>query len=120
MSLVPDLRDKLQGQANFVNPGVLQYNTGLDAKITPELTGILNLSFIQFDKVAVLESVLHQNDLGHNVGFDYSAAFRYRPLLIDNVIVIGGFSVLSPGNGFRDIYQAKTLFSSFLNLTLTY
>jgi hypothetical protein len=120
LSLVPDLRDKLQGQANFVNPGILQYNTGLDAKITPELTGILNLSFIQFDKVAVLESVLHQNDLGHNVGFDYSAAFRYRPLLIDNVIVIGGFSVLSPGNGFRDIYQAKTLFSSFLNLTLTY
>jgi hypothetical protein len=120
MSLVPDLRDKLQGQANFVNPGVLQYNTGLDAKITPELTGILNLSFIQFDKVAVLESILHQNDLGHNVGFDYSIAFRYRPLLIDNIIFTGGFSVLSPGNGFRDIYQAKTLFSSFMNLTLVY
>ena len=103
-----------------MNPGVLQYNAGLDAKVTPELMGILNLSFIQFDKVAVLESILHQNDLGHNVGLDYSIAFRYRPLLIDNVIVVGGFSVLSPGSGFRDIYQSNTLFSSFLNLTLTY
>ena len=120
MSLVPDLRDKLQGQANFVNPGILQYNTGLDAKITPELTAFLNLSYIQFDKVAVLESILHQNNLGHDVGFDYSIAFRYRPLLIDNVIFTGGFSVLTPSSGFRDIYQAKTLFSSFMNLTLTY
>ena len=120
LSLVPDLRDKLQGQANFVNPGVLQYNAGVDAKITPELTLIFNLSYIQFDKVAVLESILHQNNLGHDVGFDYSAAFRYRPLLIDNVILTGGFSVLTPSSGFRDIYQAKTLFSSFMNLTLVY
>ncbi len=120
LSLVPDLRDKLQGQANFVNPGVFQYNTGLDAKLTPKLMAILNVNYIQFDKVAVLESILHQNNLSHDVGFDYSIALRYRPLLIDNIIFTGGFSVLTPGHGFRDIYQANTLFSSFMNLTLTY
>ena len=120
LSLVPDLRDKLQGQANFVNPGVFQYNAGIDAKLTPELMTFLNLSYIQFDKVAVLESVLHQNNLGHDVGFDYSAAFRYRPFLIDNVIVTGAFSVLTPSSGFRDIFQARTLFSSVMGLTLTY
>jgi hypothetical protein len=120
LSLVPDLRDKLQGQANFVNPGVFQYNTGLDAKLTPKLTAIFNVNYIQFDKVAVLESILHQNNLSHDVGFDYSIAFRYRPLLIDNIIFTGGFSVLTPGHGFRDIYQANTLFSSFMDLTLTY
>lgn len=120
LSLVPDLRDKLQGQANFVNPGVFQYNAGLDAKLTPKLTAIFNVNYIQFDKVAVLESILHQNNLSHDVGFDYSIALRYRPLLIDNIIFTGGFSVLTPGHGFRDIYQANTLFSSFMNLTLTY
>ena len=120
LSLVPDLRDKLQGQANFVNPGIFQYNAGVDAKLTPELMTFLNLSYIQFDKVAVLESVLHQNNLGHDVGFDYSAAFRYRPFLIDNVIVTGAFSVLTPSSGFRDIFQARTLFSSVMGLTLTY
>jgi hypothetical protein len=118
--LVPDLRDKLQGQANFVNPGIFQYNAGIDAKLTPELMTFLNLSYVQFDKVAVLESVLHQNNLGHDVGFDYSAAFRYRPFLIDNVIVTGAFSVLTPSSGFRDIFQARTLFSSVMGLTLTY
>ncbi len=120
LSLVPDLRDKLQGQANFVNPGVFQYNTGVDAKLTPKLMAIFNVNYIQFDKVAVLESILHQNNLSHDVGFDYSIALRYRPLLIDNIIFTGGFSVLTPDHGFRDIYQANTLFSSFLNLTLTY
>ena len=103
-----------------MNPGVLQYNAGIDAKVTPELMTFFNLNYIQFDKVAVLESVLHQNDLGHDVGFDYSAAFRYRPLLIDNIIVTGAFSVLTPSSGFREIFQARTLFSSFLRVTLTY
>ena len=36
--LLPDLRSsKSQGQANFVNPGLLFYNLGLIAKLTPKL-----------------------------------------------------------------------------------
>src|SRR5207253_9002595 len=64
-SLVPDLRSsKDQGQANFVNPGLLLYNAGLDAKVTPKLVVHVNVNFVQFDRVGVLEYLLHQNDIG--------------------------------------------------------
>lgn len=120
-SLVPDLRSSIiQGQANFVNPGLLLFNAGLDAKITPKLKAAFNFNFIQFDRVAVLEAALHQNNLGHNVGFDISLGANYRPLLIDNVIFTGGFAVFAPLAGFRDIYNSQSLLSSFTAVTLTY
>jgi hypothetical protein len=120
LSLVPDLRDKLQGQANFVNPGILLFNLGADLKLTPELVVSPNVNYLQFDKVAVLEYVLHQNNLSREIGFDWSMGFRYRPLLIDNVIVTGSFAMLTPTAGFKDIYQSNVLFSSLLGVTLTY
>src|SRR5262249_27754456 len=43
MSIVPDLRSsKFQGQANFVNPGLLLANTGVDFDLTPKLRWINN------------------------------------------------------------------------------
>jgi hypothetical protein len=120
LSLVPDLRDKLQGQANFVNPGILLYNLGADLRLTPELVVSPNVNYLQFDKVAVLEYVLHQNNLSREIGFDWSMGFRYRPLLIDNIIVTGSFAMLTPTAGFKDIYQSNVLFSSLLGVTLTY
>ena len=117
---MPDLRDKLQGQANFVNPGIFLYNIGTDLKLTPELLASININYLQFDKTAVLEYVLHQNDLSNELGFDWSVGFRYRPLLTDNIIFTGAFAMLTPTAGFKDIYQSSVLFSSLLGLTLTY
>ncbi|HBY62795.1 MAG TPA: hypothetical protein DEH78_23475, partial [Solibacterales bacterium] len=37
-SLIPNLRSSVfQGQANFINPGILLFNAGMDAKVTPKL-----------------------------------------------------------------------------------
>lgn len=120
-SLVPDLRSsKEQGQANFVNPGLLLFNGGVDAKITPKLKASFNFNFIRFDRVAVLETALHQNGLGHNVGFDISLGVNYRPLLIDNIIFTAAVALFTPLDGFRDIYNSQTLLSSFTALTLVY
>jgi len=119
-SLLPDLRDKLQGQANFVNPGLLLYNIGADLKLTPELLASININYLEFDKTAVLEYVLHQNNLSREIGFDSSIGFRYRPLLINNVIFTGAFAMLTPTAGFKDIYQSNVLFSSLMGVTLTY
>jgi hypothetical protein len=120
-SLVPDLRSsKDQGQANFINPGLLLYNAGLVAKLTPKLVGEFNFNFMQFDKVGALEQILQQNDLGRNLGFDWSIAIRYRPLLIENIIFQAGISLFTPCAGFRDIYTAQTLYSGFMAVTLTY
>jgi len=120
-SLLPDLRSsKLQGQANFVNPGLLFYNLGLIAKLTPKLTAEVDVNFSQFDKVGMLEQLLHQNALGHDLGIDSSIGLRYRPLLIDNVILNGGIALFTPASGFRDIYSSQELYSFFTSMTFTY
>jgi hypothetical protein len=120
-SLLPDLRSsKLQGQANFVNPGLLFYNLGLIAKLTPKLTAECDVNFSQFDKVGILEQLLHQNALGHNLGLDSSIGLRYRPLLIDNIILNGGVAFFTPFDGFRDIYSGQELYSFFTSMTFTY
>src|SRR5207253_1718527 len=56
-SLIPDLRsNKIQGQPNFVNPGLVLFNGGVDVDITPKLKMINNANFLMFDKTAVLET----------------------------------------------------------------
>ena len=121
LSLLPDLRSsKLQGQANFVNPGLLFYNLGLIAKVTPQMVAEVDVNFTQFDKVGVLEQVLHQNNLGHDLGIDSSAGIRYRPLLIDNIILTGGVAFFTPFSGFRDIFGGQELYSFFTAVTFTY
>ncbi len=111
---------KIQGQANFVNPGLLFYNLGLIAKLTPKLTAEADVNFSQFDKVGMLEQLLHQNALGHNLGIDSSVGLRYRPLLIDNIILNGGIAFFTPFAGFRDIYSGQELYSFFTSMTFTY
>jgi hypothetical protein len=121
LSLLPDLRSsKTQGQANFVNPGILFYNAGLIAKVTPRLTIEGDVNFSQFDKVGMLEQLLHQNALGHNLGIDTSIGVRYRPLLIDNIILNSGVAFFSPMAGFKDIYSSQELYSFFTSMTFTY
>jgi len=121
LSLLPDLRSsKTQGQANFVNPGILFYNLGLIAKLTPKLEVEADVNFSQFDKVGMLEQLLHQNALGHNLGLDTSVGLRYRPLLIQNIILNGGIAFFTPSAGFRDIYAGQELYSFFTSMTFTY
>ena len=58
-SLVPDLRSsKIQGQANFVNPGLQLFNVGMDMDLTPKLRMINNANFLFFDKTNSLETFL--------------------------------------------------------------
>jgi hypothetical protein len=120
-SLIPDLRSsKTQGQANFVNPGLILYNAGLDAKITPKLKASFNFNWVNFDRVGAVEQLLHQNALSNNLGLDMSVGVTYRPLLIDNIILQSGFAVFNPLKGFKQIYTSQELYSAFTALTLTY
>jgi hypothetical protein len=125
-SLVPDLRSsKIDGQANFVNPGLVLANVGVDMDLTPKLTMFNNVNFLWFDEVGVLRQFLFQNTVHHHIGTDLSVGFEYRPLLSNNVIARFGVSSLIPGEGFKDIYNnlnqtQNTLFAGFLELTLAY
>lgn len=121
-NFLPDLRtSKEEGQANFVNPGLLAYNLGYDYDLTPTVKIMNNLTYLMFDSSDVIQLVEHDNTLSsREIGLDYSLAVRYRPLLNNNVILTAGGSVLAPGDEFRKIYSSQVLYFSFVSLTLTY
>jgi hypothetical protein len=125
-SLVPDLRSsKFQGQANFVNPGLLLGNVGFDADLTPKLRWINNASLLWFDKTAVLERYTFDGALDREIGADLSTGIEYRPLLSNNVIVTAGLMGLIPGRGFKQLYsrlngEVNPLAAGFVELILTY
>jgi hypothetical protein len=104
-SLVPDLRSsKNQGQSNFVNPGLILFNLGMDFEITPKLRAITNANYLLFDRTEVLETFTFQDDISHRIGTDLSLGLEYRPLLNDNIVFEGGFASLIPSGGLRDLY----------------
>ncbi len=104
-SLLPSLRSsKIEGQANFVNPGIFIYNAGVDVEITQRLKAIFNVNYLRFHRTESLEYILFQPHIRHEIGWDYSVGVAYRPLLINNVTLTFGAATLRPGRGFRDIY----------------
>ncbi len=50
-----------EGQANFINPGILLFNAGLDAKITPKLRATLNVNWARFTAPKFWRRVLFQS-----------------------------------------------------------
>ncbi len=120
-SVIPSLRSsKTEGQANFVNPGVLIANLGFDAELTPKLRTTLNVNYLRFHRTESIQRLLFQGDVDKAIGLDYSVGFQYRPALNDNVLLTAGASVFTPGNGFKQILTNKVLYTPFVVLTLTY
>jgi hypothetical protein len=108
-SILPSLRSsKIEGQANFVNPGIMIYNAGVDAEITQRLKAVFNVNYLRFHRTESLEYVLFQPNIRHEIGWDLSLGVAYRPLLINNVTLTFGAATLKPGRGFRDIYTDRT------------
>jgi hypothetical protein len=126
LSLVPDLRSsKIQGQSNFVNPGLQLFNLGVDADLTPRCKVIANGNLLWFNQTEVLETLVFQDNIDTFIGADLSIGAEYRPLLNNNVILVGGVSCLIPGGGFRDLYNplvgnVNTLAAGFINMAITY
>jgi hypothetical protein len=125
-SLVADLRSsKIQGQANFVNPGLQLWNVGMDLDLTPKLRMINNCNFLLFDKTNVLEQFLFDGNIHREIGVDISSGFEYRPFLSNNVIFKAGVAGLLPGRGFKEIYNrlgqsVNPLGMGFLETTLLF
>jgi hypothetical protein len=113
-SLIPSLRSsKEEGQSNFVNPGIFLANSGIDFEITPKLRGFANFNYLRFMRTEPMEFLLFQAPIRHSIGEDFGVGFEYRPPLSENIVLTGGASVLQPGQGFKDIYTSRTLFSLF-------
>jgi hypothetical protein len=126
LSLVPDLRSsKIQGQANFVNPGLILPTFGMDFEVTPKMKLITNFNMLWFDKTSALQQFLFQGNIDRFIGVDLGLGCEYRPLLSENVLFVGGVQMLIPGQGFRDIYdpfngRVNALLAGFLNVVFTF
>jgi hypothetical protein len=120
-SLIPSMRAGLsQGQANFINPGVILVNAGIDAKLTPKLKATANANYLRFHRTAPLEALLFQSNIAHSIGFDFGFGLQYRPLLSDNIVITGGFGALVPHDGFKNVYNGQTFYSGFINMRLLF
>ncbi len=120
-SLIPSLRaTKEEGQANFVNPGIFLANAGADFEITPKLRGFANFNYLRFERTEPLEFLLFQSPIHHTIGEDFGVGAEYRPPLTENIVLTGGASAMQPGQGFKDIYTSRTLFSLFGSVKFTF
>jgi hypothetical protein len=120
-SVLPTLRSsKTEGQANFVNPGVIIANVGLDAELTPKMRTTVSVNYLRFHHTETMQRLLFQGEIDRAIGLDYSVGIQYRPALNDNVLLTGGVSVFTPGRGFKQILTNDTLYTPFVVLTLTY
>jgi hypothetical protein len=126
LSLVPDLRSsKIQGQANFVNPGLILPTFAMDFELTPKLKLINNYNLLWFDKTSALQQFLFQGNIDRFIGADLGWGCEYRPLLTENIVFLGGVQMLIPGQGFRDIYndfnnRLGSLVAGFMNVIVTF
>ncbi len=120
-SLLPNLRsNKEEGQANFVNPGIFIANAGADVEITPKLRGFVNVNYLRFMRTEPLELLLFQAPIRHSIGVDYGMGVQYRPPLTENILLTGGAAALTSGQGLRDIYGGRTLFTIFGSVRFTF
>jgi hypothetical protein len=127
-SLYPDMRSsKIQGQSNFVNPGLWLVNAGIDFEITPKFRLINNYNYMWFDKTNVLEKFTFQDRINRDIGVDISIGAEYRPMLNNNVIILAGLSSLIPATGFKQLYRGfgdsseiNPLLAGFVEVVLKY
>jgi hypothetical protein len=132
-SLLPSLRsNKFEGQANFVNPGLLLFGAAVDLDLTPKLKGVINANYLRFDKTESLKALLFQSVIDKPIGIDWGVGVLYRPLLNENVVILAGITGLLPGKGFDQIYSSpncgvagcatasRNLFNTFVQVKVTY
>jgi hypothetical protein len=101
-TLLPSLRSKFSDRANFVNPGLMLLNGGLDLRVSPQLKVVTNASWLQFADASVLRG-LRGSAAGfedRTVGLDLSVGAKFRPKLNENMFLVPGFSMLLPRGGF--------------------
>ena len=67
-----------------------------------------------------MEALLFQEKVRPNVGVEFGAGGSYRPPLSDNIILIGGIQSMKLGQGLKDIYSRRGLFSVFFNARLQF
>ena len=122
LSHLPDLStSKLQGQSNFVNPGLLLLGGAFDFEVTPTIRAQVGGSYLRFIETDPLEVYLEAEEIDEEIGVEAFLGIQYRPLLTNNLIFQLGAAPFFPGAGFKKVYQSsEVLFSAFLDVSATW
>lgn len=122
LSPLADLQaSKFEGQAAFVNPGIIIYGIGTDIEVTPTVKMTAAIQGLRFSTTSPLETFVELEGIPQDIGFEALIGVQYRPLLTNNIILTFGGSVLRPGGGLRKIYESdELLWHAFAEVTLTW
>ena len=111
-SLIPNLRNKFNNRANFVNPGVLLVNFGADFRVTPKMKLVTNLSYLRFAQAGLLRQITHDAGINSGIGTDASFGMKYRPFENENMFFVAGVAAMFPHGGYaRMIGSTRPLVS---------
>lgn len=120
-SFYPNLRNKGAEPSNFVNPGLLLLNTGVDAKITTRLNAAVNFNYYREIDPESAEIVAKAGTGKKYLGAEANLGMFYRPMIVDNLIITFGASVFAPGDAIKDLNKSNdSFFAVFTALTATY
>ncbi|MBN9118119.1 MAG: hypothetical protein J0I06_02970 [Planctomycetes bacterium] len=125
-SLYPDMRaSRVQGQSNFVNPGLWLVNAGVDFEVTPAFRLVNNANFLWFDRTNAIETFTQLGHINRQIGLDLSSGWEYRPRLNNNCIITSGLATLIPGAGYRRIYNptgsgSNLLLAGFVEMSFAF
>jgi hypothetical protein len=111
---------KEHGQSNFTNPGTVLFGFGGDFDLTPQSRLSFNLNRLQFAETAALEVARNQGPIDRNIGLDASLAWVWRPLMSQNIIVRVSYAALSPGDGYKQLFEDENPHSALANIVLAY
>jgi len=111
---------KEHGQSNFTNPGTGLLGVGMDMELLPELSFSMNANYLQFNTTEVLEVARQQPNIDKNIGLDLSAAFIWRPLNSQNVVLRLSYARLFAGDGYEQLFGKGDVDSLLFNIILTY
>jgi hypothetical protein len=123
-SIFPSLRGA-NATSQYVNPGVLAFNPGVDIAITPKLTAEANYNYVRFDNTASLTAIAKTKYPGRNVseeiGHEFNAGLTWKPLLNEQLILFMGGAVLLPAGAIDDLFgDKKPAFKGILRAIVTF
>lgn len=119
-SVFPSLRGA-NATSQFVNPGVLALNPGIDVAVTPTVTLEANANYVRFDDTSSLTGLSGGRSVSAEVGWEVNSGVTYRPFLNEQVIVFAGAAVFVPGHGIKDLFGSdEPVYKALIRLLLTF
>jgi hypothetical protein len=114
-SVYPSLR-AANATSQYVNPGVLAINPGIDLTLTATTLFEANYNYVRFDDTSSLG-----RQVSSEVGHELNAGVTWRPLANEQIILFAGGAVFFPGGGVKDTFgNDDPVYKTVVRLVLTF